>query len=132
MKEDVIIQLAASLSKEDFKAIETHLAYLDNYLTLRTYIEGYTFSSHDSILWIAIRGNKVTHALIKKAKLIHLTHWFTFVEQSHPELQEEAIAKNNAEKAKKAALSKAGASYNIALQDAEMGKAVTRSPPAPS
>lgn len=48
--------------------------------------------------------------------------WFTFIEQSHPELQKEFVAKDEAAKAKRAAQSRAGASYNIALQNAEIEK----------
>lgn len=132
MKEDGISQLMVSLSGEEFKTIESHLVYLDKHLTLRSYIDGYTLGQADSTLWVAIRGNKVAHAFVKQGNLVNLIRWFTFIEQSHPELQEESIKKDETIKARKAAQSKAGASYNIDLPDAEMGKVVTRFPPEPS
>lgn len=117
MKEEDTSRLVIGLSKEEFKLIEPHLAFLDKYLTLRSYIDSYTLSQADSTLWVAIRGNKVAYVLLKKATFVNVSRWFAFVEQSHPELQEEFVANDDAAKAKRAAQSRAGASYNIALQD---------------
>ena len=131
MKEEEAATLAAALAAPDYKAVEPHLLKLDKYLTLRSYIDGYQISNSDVKLWVALRSNKVTNAFLKKGSLINLTRWFVFVEQSHPEIQSEIKVADDAVKAKKAALSKAGASYNIALQDADKG-VVTRFPPEPS
>jgi len=132
MKEEELSLLVAALSKREFKSIEPHLVHLDEYLTLRSYIDGYTLSQADSTVWVAVRGHAVAHAFLKKSSLVNLSRWFAFIEQSHPELQQEFIVKDKETKSKRVAKSNSGASYNIALQDAEMGKVVTRFCPEPS
>lgn len=122
---------AAALAQPDFKKIEAQLLELDKYLTLRSYIDGYSLSPVDVKIWITLRSNKVANAFIKKGSMINLSRWFLFVEQTHPEIQAEVKVADDAVKAKKAAMSKAGASYNMALQDVEKG-VVTRFPPEPS
>ncbi len=131
MKTAELSQLATGLEKPDFKAIEPLLVDLDKHLTLRSYVDGYSISELDTKIWVTIRSNKATNAFIKKGSLANLSRWFSYVEQTHPEIQEEIKAKDEAEKARKANLSKAGASYNMALQDVEKG-VVTRFPPEPS
>ncbi|KAI9744376.1 MAG: hypothetical protein M1818_001905 [Claussenomyces sp. TS43310] len=131
MKDDDITILATAVSEPDFKKIEPHLLHLDKYLTLRSYFDGYTISSADVKLWIALRSNKVANAFLKKGSLVNLSRWFSFIEASHPEIQSEIKIADEAVRAKKAALSKAGASYNLALQDTDKG-IVTRFPPEPS
>lgn len=131
MKTQDLSQLATRLAVPDFKAIEPHLAALDKHLILRTYVDGYSISENDKELWVALRSNKVATAFLKKGSLTNLSRWFSYVEQTHPEIQVEIKAKDEAERAKIAASSKKGASYNIALQDTEKG-VVTRFPPEPS
>ncbi len=131
MKTQELSALPASLSAPDFKTIEPHLTALDKHLTLRSYIEGYSIGELDTKIWITIRTNKVAYAFIKKGACVNLCRWFSYIDQTHPEIQEEIKAKDEAEKAKKAALSKAGGSYAMALQDVEKG-VVTRFPPEPS
>jgi len=131
MKTADLEQLATSLAAPDFKAIEPHLIALDTHLILRTYVAGYSISELDTKIWVTIRSNKVANAFLKRGALPNLGRWFTYIEQTHPEIQEEIKAKDEAERGRKAALSKAGASYNMALQDTEKG-VVTRFPPEPS
>jgi glutamyl-tRNA synthetase len=121
----------AALTGPDFKAIEPQLLRLDKHLTLRSFIDGYTLSDTDQKIWVALRSNKITNAFLRKGSLVNLARWFTFVEETHPEIQTEIKVADDAVKSKKAALSKAGSSYNIALQDTEKG-VVTRFPPEPS
>jgi len=131
MKSQELSQLAANLAAPDFKSIEPHLLALDKHLTLRTFIEGYSLSEVDSKVWVTIRSNKVANAFLKRGSLANVGRWFAYIEQSHPEIQAEIKLKEDAGKAKIAAGSKAGASYNMALQDTEKG-VITRFPPEPS
>lgn len=131
MKTAELSQLATNLAAPDFKAIEPHLIALDKHLTLRTYVEGYSISEADTKIWTTIRTNKVAVAFLKRGALANLGRWYTYVEQTHPEIQAEIKSKDEAERQKKMAQSKAGASYNMALQDVDKG-VVTRFPPEPS
>lgn len=130
MKQAELETVAASLGG-DFRSIEPHLRSIDKHLTLRTYLDGFSLSPVDTKAWQALRGNKAAMGFVRKNTLANLTRWFTFIEQTHPEIQEEAKAADAAAKAKTAAASKAGANYNLALQDADKG-VVTRFLPEPS
>jgi glutamyl-tRNA synthetase len=131
MKEDEVSTFAAELSAPDFKLVEPHLLQLDKHLTLRSYIDGYALNEADKKIWVALRSNKITNAFLRRGILVNIGRWFTFIEETYPEIQSEIKVQDDAVKAKKAALSKAGASYNMALQDVEKG-VVTRFPPEPS
>lgn len=130
MKTDELAQLPTKLGG-DFRSIEVHLRDLDKHLTLRSYVEGYSLSEVETKIWQTLRSNKVAIGFIRKNGLPNVTRWFTFIEHSHPEIQEEVKAADAAAKAKVQAQSKAGASYNLALQDTEKG-VVTRFLPEPS
>lgn len=122
MKHEELAIVADNLSG-DFRTIEPRLRDLDKHLTLRTYLEGYTLGDLEKKIWQTLRSNKVAIGSIRRNGLPNLTRWFTFLEQSHPELQEEA--------SKGKVANKGGANYNLALQDTEKG-VVTRFLPEPS
>jgi glutamyl-tRNA synthetase len=130
MKVDELKPLEALLVA-DFRSIEPRLQALDKHLTLRTYLDGYTLSDLDTKIWLALRGNRAAFSFIKKGSLANLARWFNYIEDNHPEIQAEVKAKDAAAKAKVAAASKAGASYALALQNADKG-VVTRFLPEPS
>src|ERR1700679_3095977 len=106
MKTAELSQLATGLAAPDFKAIEPHLIALDKHLILRTFVDGYSLSEADQNIWVTIRSNKVANAFLKKGALPNLGRWFSYIEQSHPEIQEEIKAKDEKERARKAGLSK--------------------------
>ncbi|KAK0636143.1 tRNA synthetases class I, catalytic domain-containing protein [Bombardia bombarda] len=120
-----------SLLAGDFRSIEPTLQALDKHLTLRTYLDGYTLSPVDSSIWQALRSNRAAFSFIKKGSLVNLARWFQWVEDNHPEIQDAIKAKDLADKALVAAKSKKGASYALALQNADQG-VVTRFLPEPS
>ena len=130
MKVDELVAISESLGG-DFKSIEPHLIRLEKHLTLRTYLSRYTLSEFDHPIWVAIKSNRVAVSFVRKGSYANLTRWFTFIEQTHPEIQTEVKAADSARKAKIQAASRAGASYNLALQDTDKG-VVTRFLPEPS
>ena len=115
----------------DFKTVEGPLLELDSHLTLRTYVVGYTLTTADLSVWGAVRGNKVAYAAIKKGNMLNLSRWFRFMEETNPWIMTAIHSLNAQAQEKKAAKSKEGASYDIALLDVEKG-VVTRFPPEPS
>ncbi|KAL2269648.1 hypothetical protein VTJ83DRAFT_1832 [Remersonia thermophila] len=130
MKVDSIRPLETVLTG-DFRSIEPHLQALDKHLILRTYLDGYTLGEVDTKIWLALRGNRAAVSFIRRGSLVNLARWFQWIEDNHPEIQEEVKAKDAAAKAKVAAASKAGGNYALALQDADKG-VVTRFLPEPS
>jgi glutamyl-tRNA synthetase len=115
----------------DFKALEAPLQALNSYLTLRSFLVGYSLSAPDIAIYGALRGNRVAATAVKKGTLKNLTRWFCFLEELCPWTNGAVNDVNAAAKAKIAALSKAGASYDIALRNTDQG-VLTRFPPEPS
>jgi glutamyl-tRNA synthetase len=113
---------APVLATADFKTAGPVIAELDKYLTLRTYLGGYSLGEADEKVWTALRTSKVAIGLVRKGTYANVTRWFKFIEDAHPELNE----KLNAGKEKRAG----GANYNIGLSNVENG-VVTRFPPEP-
>jgi glutamyl-tRNA synthetase len=130
MKTEELQSIAGSLGG-DFRSIDAHLQALNKHLTLRTYLDGYGLSDVESKIWQTLKMNKAAIGFIRKGSLPNLTRWFLFIEQTHPEIQEETKAADAKAKAKVAAASKAGGNYNLALQNTDQG-VVTRFLPEPS
>lgn len=130
MKADELVVISTQLGG-DFKSIEPHLLRLDKHLILRTYLSDYTLSDIDTKTWIAIKSNRAAVSFVKKGSYANLSRWFKYVEEVHPEIQADVKAADDARRAKVAAASKAGASYNLALQNSDQG-VVTRFLPEPS
>ncbi|KIH92833.1 glutamyl-tRNA synthetase [Sporothrix brasiliensis 5110] len=130
MKTDDLKALPPKLAG-DFRSIEPSLAALDKHLTLRSYLDGYTLSDVDSKIWVALAENRAAVSFVRRGTLVNLKRWFLFVEDRHPEIQDSVKAASAALKAKVAAASRAGGSYNMSLKDADKG-VVTRFLPEPS
>ena len=95
---------------------------LDKYLTLRTYVNGYSQTDEDIELWKLVRQNKVAVGLIKQGSKIvpNLARWFNFIDETaKPSLDLPTRPKDD------------GTNYDIGLPDTEKG-VVTRFPPEPS
>ncbi|KAL2010590.1 hypothetical protein VTN00DRAFT_6397 [Thermoascus crustaceus] len=130
-QEDSWLSELDSFAPLDFKALEPHLQRLDKHLTLRSFIVGYSLSAPDVAIWGALRGNRVAAGAVKRGALLNLSRWYSFVEELCPWTAAVVERLNAAAKEKKAAKSKEGASYDIALLNTEKG-VVTRFPPEPS
>jgi glutamyl-tRNA synthetase len=83
------------------------------------------------VIWGALRGNRAAYAYIKKNHLVYLGRWFRYIEEAFSWVSSAVETLTAQIQAKKAAKSKEGASYEIALPDTEKG-VVTRFPPEPS
>jgi glutamyl-tRNA synthetase len=105
---------------------------LNNHLTLRSHIVGYTLSVADIAVWATIRGNKITHSLIQQSPIqANALRWYNYIEASNPWLSETIADFTIFESKARAAASAAGASYEIDLPNLD-GPMVTRFPPEPS
>lgn len=121
----------ARYAPDDFKSIEDPLLELDAHLTLRTYVAGYTLTVADLTVWGAIRGNKIAYAAVKKGSMSNVSRWFKFIDETNSWMSTALQALNAQAQEKKAAKSKEGGSFDIALPEIEKG-VVTRFPPEPS
>lgn len=116
----------------DFKTLRNSLYELNSHMTLRSFIVGHNLSVADLAVWATIRGNRISHALIKQAPVEeNALRWYTFIEESNPWLSETISELMSFESKERAAASAAGASYEIDLPNVD-GPMVTRFPPEPS
>ncbi|KAL5519726.1 hypothetical protein ACEPAG_1386 [Sanghuangporus baumii] len=130
---EAIIALAKSLSTtKDFNTLVAALDTLDDRLALRTFLDGNELTVADWLVWGAIKGSLKPLGIMKGGKHPHLLRWFTYIETlptTQAALSELAEAKSRGAKAEKG---KAASSFALGLENAEMGKVVTRFPPEPS
>lgn len=113
----------------NLKQIEGPLAELNDHLTLRSYIVGYSSTDADVTVWKALRGNRIAHSYIKQGLMVNLSRWFKFIEETeNPQID---LPVRGGKGEGKAGAKDDVASYDIGLQDTEKG-VVTRFPPEPS
>ncbi|CAM1509592.1 Fc.00g033310.m01.CDS01 [Cosmosporella sp. VM-42] len=117
---------APVLASADFKTVGPLVADLDKFLTLRTYLSGYSIGPADEQIYNALRTNKVAIGALRKGSFANASRWYNHLETAHPEIKD----KFNSAKAAKTD-KKGGANYNIGLSDTSNG-VVTRFPPEPS
>lgn len=131
MNNHEFLRLQTGLAVQDFKSLETILAEFDRFLTLRTFTSSLSLSQKDSSLWTILCLNKVALGLIRRATFANITRWYTYLETTYPELQEQAKLQKSATQGTGPSSSQAQPRYGIQLQDADKG-VVTRFPPEPS
>lgn len=102
---------------------------LDISLTLRTHLVGYSTSIADLILWGTLRGNKIIVASMKKTS--NVSRWYNYIESTVPWLSDAVKEFTIHTPKERAAMSAAGASFEIDLPQIS-GPMVTRFPPEPS
>lgn len=124
-----LVKILASLEAADFKTNEPALHELDQFLTLRSFLNGYALSEIDEQVWKALRLNKITFGIVRRNLFLHVTRWFTHLESTYPALQQ--CVRTPVKAAAGVGVDQPGGRYNIKLQDAESG-VVTRFPPEPS
>lgn len=131
MNNQKFLRLQTGLALQDFKTLGSFLFEFNQFLTLRTFVGGYTLSQKDTTLWTVLHMNKVALGLIRRSAFLNVTRWFTHLEITYPDLQNAARARQNEVKTANAQASQAEGRYNMQLQDAEKG-VITRFPPEPS
>jgi glutamyl-tRNA synthetase len=119
------VERSTKFAAVDIKSLEPPLLELDAHLTLRSYIAGYGLTEADSAVFKAITQNFRAKSFVKTGSLRNVLRWFTYIDETHPELAKAALA------ARPKVVVKDGDSYEIGLPEAERG-VVTRFPPEPS
>ena len=115
----------------DFKKVEPALLELDDHLTLRSHIVGYTLSFADLAVWGTIRGNRVAVSAILRGSMTNLARWYKYIEEANTWIASAIESMNAQAKSKAKTEAQKGASYDIALADTDKG-VLTRFPPEPS
>ncbi|KAJ3316652.1 hypothetical protein HDV06_003063, partial [Boothiomyces sp. JEL0866] len=120
-----------NLYTADFKTISGCFDYLDNYLTLRSFMVGYHLTLADFAVWGALKSNAIFNKQLKGGKMDtkNLTRWYQYMNSL--EVVEKAL--NLLDKAKDTGKDRADkGNMDIPLPDAHEGQVVTRFPPEPS
>ncbi|KAI9302374.1 tRNA synthetases class I, catalytic domain-containing protein [Cunninghamella echinulata] len=126
------------LETSDFKAQNEAFKELNKYLTLRSYIVGYSVSIADFTLFGALKGSLAFGRVFKTKKEslgIYLVRWFEYIQSLNASiLAVETIQNSQKKKQEKSTKTKGSdqGKFEIGLTEAEIGKVVTRFPPEPS
>lgn len=82
-----------------FAQASTYGNDLDQHLSLRTYLvgSGHLITAADFAIWGAFRSSSVLMGLMKKSDHVHLSRWFSHVDNSSScvEAMEEIVAEKN-------------------------------------
>lgn len=131
MNNHEFLRIQTGLGLLDFKSLEPILVDFDRFLTLRTFVGGFTLTPKDSKLWMVLCLNKVALGLIRRSVFVNITRWYTHLEKAYPELQDEARLQKSGAHAARSVADQRQSRYGIQLQDTDKG-VVTRFPPEPS
>eukprot|EP00899_Mesostigma_viride_P002419 jgi/Mesvir1/12178/Mv00421-RA.1 len=145
----------ASAALLDPASFQGACSFLDEFLSLRTYLVGHALSLADVAVWACLVDSKRFDLIRNGTKVPHLRRWFAHVDET-PELRATAAefgtlqrvvkpaagaaAGNNAGaaaggaegKKKSAGCEKVEGSFDIDLPDVQEGAVITRFPPEPS
>lgn len=116
-----------------FPELQVTFNKIDEHLKLRTFLVGQDLSVADILVWAALRAVPVWNKNFKDAnKAIgsEIFRWFGFVGSQDVFVQAQTVQVDEAAKLKEK--KKDQGSFEVALDNAEMGKVVTRFPPEPS
>ncbi|CAO3630667.1 unnamed protein product [Cunninghamella blakesleeana] len=125
------------LETADFKAQNEAFRELNKYLTLRSYIVGYSVSIADFVIFGALKGSLAFSRVFKTKKEslgIYLVRWFEYIQSFKASVLAVESIQNSQKKQEKSTKSKGSdqGKFEIGLTEAEIGKVVTRFPPEPS
>ncbi len=113
----------------DFKAISAALGELNDHLTLRSFLVGYTLTIADIAVWGYLSGHNQAISILRKNNLPNLVRWFRYI-GAFGRVAKAVDAFKEEVNSKKKAKSKES-NFEIGLLDTEKG-VVTRFPPEPS